>query len=75
MSVKRFVINLNSSMDRLMFLKQNGISPGGMATANAVPQRRELENTCKSGKGIRPTKEGGMFAEEARRGTTLPGFA
>jgi hypothetical protein len=34
-----------------------------------------LKNACKSGKGIRPTKEGGMFAEEARRGITLPGFA
>jgi hypothetical protein len=34
-----------------------------------------LKNACKSGKGIRPTKEGGMFAEEARRSTTLPGFA
>jgi hypothetical protein len=35
----------------------------------------ELKNACKSGKGIRPTKESGMSAEEARRGTTLPGFA
>jgi hypothetical protein len=33
-----------------------------------------LKNTCKSGKGIRLTQEGGMFAEEARRGITLPGF-
>ena len=38
------------SMDRLLIQEQNRIPPGGMATANAVLLRNELENTCKSAK-------------------------